>query len=75
MFAGGDGTRAEGMDKIPDLTAGEYVRTFAIHGFACACMDVDTEQESITRIHAVRQLPLSRCEKDPAIKYFLEKAR
>lgn len=71
MFLGAGGKPAEGMNKIPDLTRGEYVHTFAIHGYACACMDVDTDEEAITRIHAVRQLPLSRCNRDPAIKYFL----
>jgi hypothetical protein len=72
MFAGGDGTRAGGMDKIPDLTKGEYVRTFAIHGYACVCMDVDTDEESVTEIRRVRQLPLAKCRADPAIQYFLE---
>src|SRR5688500_9428530 len=59
MFLGGDGRKAEGMDKIPDLTAGEYVRTFATKGYGCACMNVDTDGEAITQIHSVRQLPLS----------------
>lgn len=65
---------AEGMDEIPDLTVGEYVRTYAAHGYACACMDVDTDDEqTITRIHSVRQLPLSRCRSDPAIGWFLDR--
>ncbi|MDO3435510.1 DUF4087 domain-containing protein [Rhizobium sp. CBN3] len=65
---------AEGMDKIPDLTAGEFVYTYASHGYACACMDVDTDgEEGITRIHSVRQLPLSRCRNDAAIRWFLDK--
>ena len=72
MFSGGDGSRAEGMDKIPDLTAGEYVHTFAIHGYACACMKVDTDDESITRIFSVQQLPLATCRADRAIQYFLD---
>ncbi|MFL5019279.1 MAG: DUF4087 domain-containing protein [Rhizobium sp.] len=72
MFLGGDGSQAEGVDKIPDLTAGEYVYTFAIHGYACACMNVDADQEAITRIYSVQQLPLARCRNDPAIQYFLK---
>jgi len=71
MFLGGDGSRAEGMEKIPDLAAGEYVRTFATKGYACACMNVDTDGEAITRIHSVKQLALSVCQQDPAIQYFL----
>jgi hypothetical protein len=73
MFLGGDSSQAEGMDKIPDLTLGEYVRTFATKGYGCACMDADTDDDAITRIHSVRQLPLSRCRTDPAIQYFLQK--
>ena len=72
MFAGGDGTRAKGMELIPDLTQGEYVRTFGIHGYACVCMDVETDDESVTEIRRVRQLPLSTCRADPAIQYFLD---
>ncbi len=62
------------MDKIPDLTLKKYIHAFAIHGYACACacLDLDTEKESITRFHSLRQLPLSRCDKDPTIEYFLE---
>lgn len=63
----GSGYKAEGMNHIPDLTTGEYVYTHAVHGYACACMDVDTDGEGgITRIRSVRQLPLSRCRTDPA---------
>lgn len=69
-FLGGDGRQAEGMDKILDLANGEYVRTFASKGYACACMNVDTEEEHITRIYAVRQLPLSKYRQDPAIQFF-----
>jgi hypothetical protein len=76
MFLGGDGHSAEGVDKIPDLTAGEYVRTFAIHGYACACLKVDidasTTERIISSIHSVKQLPLSKCRNDPAIGYFLD---
>jgi hypothetical protein len=68
------GPTAEGMDEIPDLTNGEYVYTNAGHGYACACMNVDTDDEgAITRIHSVRQLPLSRCRSDRAIGWFLHK--
>lgn len=64
---------AKGTDKIPDISTGEYVYTFASHGYACACLDVDTEPEIILEIRSVRQLPLSTCERDPAIRYFLDK--
>lgn len=64
---------AKGMDKIPDISTGEYVHTFASHGYACACMDVVTEPEIVLEIRSVRQLPLATCERDPAIQYFLDK--
>ncbi|CDN58505.1 Hypothetical protein RG1141_PB01570 (plasmid) [Neorhizobium galegae bv. officinalis bv. officinalis str. HAMBI 1141] len=76
MFRGGDGHAAQGMDKIPDLTTGEYVRTFAIHGYACACLNVDidtsTTEHIISRIYSVKQLPLAKCRDDPAVQYFLQ---
>ncbi|MBX4864585.1 DUF4087 domain-containing protein [Rhizobium sophorae] len=68
------GPTAKGMDEIPDMTRGEYVYTNAGHGYACACMNVDTDDEgAITRIHSVRQLALSRCRSDRAIGWFLHK--
>ena len=74
IMEGGSGYKAEGVDRIPDLTTGEYVYTHAIHGYACACMDVDTDGEGgISRIRSVRQLPLSRCRSDPALGWFLDK--
>ncbi|RUL98064.1 DUF4087 domain-containing protein [Rhizobium chutanense] len=74
IMENGSGYKAEGMDKIPDLTTGEYVYTNATHGYACACMDVDMDGEGgISRIHSVRQLRLSRCRSDAAIRWFLEK--
>ncbi|WP_092747302.1 DUF4087 domain-containing protein [Rhizobium aethiopicum] len=74
IMENGSGYKAEGMDKIPDLTTGEYVYTYAAHGYGCACMDVETDgEEGISRIHSVRQLPLSRCRSDPAIRWFLDR--
>ena len=64
---------AKGTDKIPDISTGEYVHTFASHGYACACMEVVTEPEIVLEIRSVRQLPLATCERDPAIRYFLDK--
>ncbi|WP_051447563.1 DUF4087 domain-containing protein [Rhizobium leguminosarum] len=62
------------MGEIPDLTSGAYVYTNAGHGYDCACMDVGTDDErAITRIHSVRQSPLSRCRSNRAIGWFLYK--
>ncbi|MBY4630709.1 DUF4087 domain-containing protein [Rhizobium croatiense] len=74
IMENGSGYRAKGMNHIPDLTTGEYVYTHAVHGYACACMEVDTDGEGgISRIRSVRQLPLSRCRSDPALGWFLNK--
>ena len=44
------------------------------HGRLVKTMNVDTDDEgAITRIHSVRQLPLSRCRSDRAIGWFLHK--
>jgi len=70
----GSGEEPEGMDLIPDISEHDYVRTNGNYGYACACMNVDTDDEgAITRIHSVRQLPLSRCRSDRAIGWFLHK--
>lgn len=63
MFTGGGFRPAEGMDKIPDLTLKEYVHTFAIHGYACACMDVDTEKERSRGF-----IPFDNCRFQDAIR-------
>lgn len=64
------GEEAEGMDNLPDFTAGEWVVTNgASHGYGCACMGVTTDRTKgrITRITSVRQLKLAKCEADPAL--------
>jgi hypothetical protein len=59
---------AEGMELIPDLTEGEFVRTNGYHGYACVCMSVETDgDERITKILSVKQLKLARCENDKAL--------
>lgn len=62
------GEQAEGMENIPDLSSeGEYVSTNGSYGYACACLDVETDSESerIVTIESVEQLPLSVCRADP----------
>ena len=67
LMTQGGGLEPEGMDQIPDISAGDYVRTNGNYGYACACMSVETDadEERITRILTFRQLPLSKCENDP----------
>ncbi|MFD1696550.1 DUF4087 domain-containing protein [Roseibium aestuarii] len=60
-----------GMDRIGDISAGEYVASNGSYGYACACAHVDTTvfdgEPYITAIHSFDLIPLARCEKDPAL--------
>ncbi|MCM2292793.1 DUF4087 domain-containing protein [Allorhizobium sp. BGMRC 0089] len=61
----------DGMDKIGDLSTGQYVRTNGDYGYACACMKVDTLTENgvqrITAIYSFQQLPLKQCQTDTTL--------
>ena len=65
----GDQEGPPGMDRIPDISAGDYVRTNGYHGFACTCMSVDADYSAmrITEIYSVRQLKLSKCYNDRSL--------
>ena len=60
------GYQASGMENIPDLDRAEYVRTNGNYGYACACLDVDTDgnQMRIIRVQNTEQLSLSTCQQD-----------
>jgi hypothetical protein len=65
----GQGDGADGMDLIPDLTERDWVSVNGpSYGYGCACMNVETRGETVTRIRSFRQLPLSKCERDRALK-------
>ncbi|MFQ3612809.1 MAG: DUF4087 domain-containing protein [Cyanobacteriota bacterium] len=63
------GFQAEGLDRIPDLTEGEFVAIRASYGYACACMTVitDPKEGKILSIQDLTQLPLRQCQEDPAL--------
>ena len=56
-----------GMELIPDLTEGDWVRTNGWYGYGCACMEVVRRGDSIARILSFEQIPLRRCLADPAL--------
>ena len=60
------GYEAEGADKIPDISAKEYVKTNGNYGYACACLSVTTDKvtQKILAIESVKQLPLKKCKAD-----------
>ncbi|GLR53712.1 DUF4087 domain-containing protein [Shinella yambaruensis] len=69
LMTQGAGEEPAGFDRIPDISAGDYVRTNGNYGYACACMKVETDaaEGRITAIHSVRQLPISQCANDTAL--------
>ncbi|MGV3548738.1 DUF4087 domain-containing protein [Rhizobium sp.] len=59
---------APGMDAIGDISAGDYIANNGNYGYACGCMNVDTDGEGvITRIYSFRQLSIAKCENDSAL--------
>lgn len=57
-----------GMDRVPDMTTREWVRTNGYYGHGCACMTLDTAPgRRVQRVLAAEQLPLSRCRADRSL--------
>lgn len=69
LMTQGSGVEPEGIDNLPDISEGDYVRTNGNYGYACACMSVDTDvaESRILAIHSFRQLPISQCAGDSAL--------
>jgi hypothetical protein len=63
------GQQAEGMDLMPDFTAGEWVETNGSYGYGCTCMEVTTDKAAsrILTVTGVSQKPLAACRNDPAL--------
>lgn len=61
------GYEAEGMDRIGDLSAGDYRATNGNYGYACGCATVksDADSQRIIVIDAFEQKLLADCEADP----------
>ena len=56
-----------GFDAMPDMsTRGWVVTNAGMHGYGCACLDleIDPRTRDVTRIVAARPLPLKRCKAD-----------
>lgn len=66
IMSQGGGEGPPGMDLIPDISEGDYVRTNGNYGYACACLSVETDGNdgSITEILSFRQLALPKCQND-----------
>lgn len=66
IMAAQGGYQAPGMDDLPDMNAGGWVRTNGNYGYGCACMRVTTDNRlrRITRIVSARPVPLAQCRRD-----------
>nr|WP_208450333.1 DUF4087 domain-containing protein [Burkholderia anthina] len=56
-----------GLDAMPDMSTHGWVVTNAgMHGYGCACLDleIDPRTRDVTRIVAAQPLPLKRCKAD-----------
>jgi hypothetical protein len=59
---------ARGMDLMDDISTGDYIATNGNYGYACACMDVTTDNNSrVARLHSFRQLKMSKCTRDSGL--------
>lgn len=62
------GRETPGMDRVPDMSERQWVRTNGYYGYGCACLTMDTgPRRQVLRIHSAEQLPLSRCQNDRAL--------
>jgi hypothetical protein len=57
------GPYAEGVERLPEPTPGQFVKSNGDYGYSCACVQgaFDAKTTSVTRIDAARALPLSVC--------------
>ncbi len=76
MMAQGSDREPLGMENMPDLTTGDFVKTNGYYGYACGCIKAETERSGdfgdsfvgrITAIYGVKQLPISQCRADKAL--------
>ncbi|NML06718.1 DUF4087 domain-containing protein [Sphingomonas sp. G-3-2-10] len=61
------GHQARGMENIPNMAGRNWIVTNGTsYGRGCACMtvEVNRRESRITRISAVKQLPLATCRAD-----------
>jgi hypothetical protein len=62
----------EGMDRIPDLTGKQWVRTNGYYGHGCGCITGKFDKAGkggghVLRIDSFRQKPLAACRSDKAL--------
>ncbi len=77
LMAQGSEQEPLGMENMPDFTVGDFVQTNGYYGYACGCIQAETERTDefgdgfigrITAIYGVKQLPISQCRADKALR-------
>ncbi|HEX6661204.1 MAG TPA: DUF4087 domain-containing protein [Sphingomicrobium sp.] len=65
------GYQAPGMDNLPDMSTKGWVNTNGSYGYGCACMTVQTNQQTkyVTRIISAKPVPLAQCRGDPKLPH------
>lgn len=60
---------AQAKGDWPEIDESQWVATNGYYGYGCACMRVTTSkaEKRVLTIHSARALPLSKCERDPAL--------
>jgi hypothetical protein len=63
IISDANGYEAEGIFIMGDLYSGEYRPINRYYGYACVCMDVQTNEENqITTIGSFKQITLAQCD-------------
>jgi hypothetical protein len=62
------GHEAVGMERIGDISAGDYRATNGNYGYACGCMAVDADSNGyVNQIYSFRQSSIAKCENDGSL--------
>lgn len=65
------GYQAPGMDKIPDLTTSQWIKTNGYYGYGCGCItgtfSGSGDSAKVTRILSYKRKPLSVCQSDKSL--------
>ena len=66
ILAAQGGRQAEGMDAMPDMSAGEWVKTNGHYGYGCACLTLTAERgtRDVLRLSDPQPEPLAQCRAD-----------
>lgn len=63
------GRQADGMDEMPDMSAGEWQEVNGHYGYGCACLTLtaDPATREVERVAGPEPKPLAQCRADRAL--------